>query len=187
MTDKDKAKDHLIEELTKNTNKLKQDIYIQERVQEILIKAKNEWEQTFDAIPDIVVIIDSQLRIIKANRKLAEKLGVKRDDLIGKFCYNVIHGTEEPPSYCPHGKTLASGKEHTGEIYEDKLKGHYLFSSTPLHDDKGEFKGVLEIARDVSEQKLAEEALKQSDAKAKAISDSSIDAIIVIDGKGVIT
>lgn len=122
MTDKDKAKDHLIEELTKNTNKLKQDIYIQERVQEILIKAKNEWEQTFDAIPDIVIIIDRQHKIIKANKKLAEKLGVERDDLIGKFCYNIIHGTKEPPSYCPHNKTLTTGEEHTGEIYEDKLR-----------------------------------------------------------------
>jgi diguanylate cyclase (GGDEF)-like protein/PAS domain S-box-containing protein len=186
VLDKDK-KDHLIDELTNTTKELKKDIYVHERVQEILVSAKNEWEQTFDAIPDIILVIDNEYKIVRANRALADKLGVKRESLIGKQCHNVIHGTENLPSYCPHTKTLSSGKEHIEDIYEDKLKGHYLFSSTPMHNEKGQLKGFLEIARNVSEQKLAGEALKQSEAKAKAISDSSIDGIIVIDGRGFIT
>lgn len=186
MPDKDK-KDHIIDELTNTTRELKKDIYVHEKLQEILVNAKNEWEQTFDAIPDIILVIDNEYKIVKANRALADKLGVKRESLIGKHCYDVIHGAETPLSYCPHSKALSAGKEYIEDIYEDKLKGHYLFSSTPLFDNKGQLKGVLEIARDVSEQKLAEEALKQSEATARAISDSSIDGIIVIDGKGVIT
>ena len=184
MPDKDK-KDHLIDELTNKTRELKKDIYVHERLKEILVNAKNEWEQTFDAIPDIILVIDNGHKIIKANRALADKLGVKRESLIGKQCYDVIHGSKEPPPYCPHSATLTSREEVMREVYENKLDGHYLFSSTPLFDNKGQLKGVLEIARDVSEQKRAEEALKQSEAKAKAISDSSIDGIIVIDGKGV--
>jgi diguanylate cyclase (GGDEF)-like protein/PAS domain S-box-containing protein len=186
MPDKDK-KDNLIDELTNTTKELKKDIYVHEKLQEILVNAKKEWEQTFDAIPDIILVIDNEHKIIKANMALADKLGVKRDSLIGKYCYDVIHGSKEPPPYCPHSTTLTSGKEVIREVYEKKLEGHYLLSSTPLFDNKGQLKGVLEIARDVSEQKLAEEALKQSEAKAMAISDSSLDGIIVIDGKGVIT
>jgi len=186
MPGKDK-KDHLIDELTNKTRELKKDIYVHERLKEILVNAKNEWEQTFDGIPDIILVIDNGHKIIKANRALADKLGVKRESLIGKQCYDVIHGSKEPPSYCPHSATLTSHEEVMREVYENKLDGHYLFSSTPLFDNKGQLKGVLEIARDVSEQKRAEEALKQSEAKAKAISDSSIDGIIVIDGKGFIT
>jgi diguanylate cyclase (GGDEF)-like protein/PAS domain S-box-containing protein len=186
MPDKDQ-KDNLIDELTNTTRELKKDIYVHEKLQEILVNAKKEWEQTFDAIPDIILVVDNEQKIIKANKALADKLGVKRESLTGRHCYDVIHGSKEPPPYCPHSKTATSSKEYIEGIYEDKLKGHYLFSSTPLFDDKGQLKGALEIARDISEQKLAEESLRQSEARARAISDSSIDGIIVIDGKGVIT
>lgn len=186
MPGKDK-KDDLIDELTNTTRELKKDIYVHEKLKELLVSAKQDWEQTFDAIPDIILVVDNEHKIIKANRALADKMGVKRESLTGRYCYDVVHGSKEPPPYCPHHKTLSTGKEHIEDIYEDKLKGHYLFSSTPLFDDKGRIKGVLEIARDISEQKAAEEALRQSEARARAISDSSIDGIIVIDGKGVIT
>jgi len=186
MPDKDK-KDNLIDELTSATRELKKDIYVHEKLKEILVSAKKDWEQTFDAIPDIILVVDNEHKIIKANRALADKMGVKRESLTGRHCYDVIHGTKEPPQYCPHHQTLSTGKEYIEDFYEDKLKGHYLFSSTPLFDDNGQLKGALEIARDVSKQKLAEEALRQSEARARAISDSSIDGIIVINGKGVIT
>jgi len=186
MPEKDK-KDNLIDELTNTTRELKKDIYVREKLQEILISAKKDWEQTFDAIPDIILVVDNEHKIIKANRALADKMEVKRESLTGKHCYDVIHGSKEPPQYCPHLKTISNGREYIDDIYENKLKGHYLFSSTPLFDDKGKLKGVLEIARDISKQKMAEEALQKSEARSRAISDSSIDGIVVIDGRGVIT
>jgi len=185
-----KNKDHenrLIEGLIRETRELKQDIYVQERVQEKLFHAKKEWEQTFDAIPDIVAVIDKHFIITKANKALAEKLGMKREDLIGKQCHSVIHGTVKPPDYCPHFNALSDDREHFAEVFEKNLNGHYLFSATPLKDNKGDYTGVVEIARDITEQKTAEDVLKASEARARAISDSSMDAIIVIDGKGVIT
>ncbi len=53
--------------------------------------------------------------------------------------------------------------------------------------DKAKNRLIEELTKNTNKLKRAEEALKQSEAKAKAISDSSIDGIVVIDGKGVIT
>ena len=55
------------------------------------------WHQTFDAIPDIILVTDNDMRIIMANRMLAEKLGVDRESLIGQYCYKVMHNTRQPP------------------------------------------------------------------------------------------
>ena len=40
-----------------------------------LARAKQDWERTFDAVPDLIAIIDPQHRILRANRTMAERLG----------------------------------------------------------------------------------------------------------------
>jgi len=127
-----------------------------------LIHAKEEWEQTFDAIPDIILVTDNSHRILKANRALAERTGMSRQDLIGRFCYEVIHAASQPPSYCPHHKTTSSGKEHIEEIFEERMKGHFLISATPLCDAEGSKIGVVEVVRDITERKKMENRLAEA-------------------------
>ncbi len=130
------------------------------RVELLLALAREEWERTFDAIPDIVMVTDPHHRITKANIALARKLGVKREDLIGQFCYNVIHGTDKPPSYCPHVITLTNGTENIAEIFEDTLKDHFILSSSPIRDSEGNITGAIEIFRNISSLKKMEEQLR---------------------------
>jgi diguanylate cyclase (GGDEF)-like protein/PAS domain S-box-containing protein len=112
---------------------------------------------------------------------MAEKLGVKREELIGKLCYNVIHSAQDPPSYCPHSKSLATCKEHIEESYEEKLEGYYLFSATPLFDSAGNMKGTLEVARDITDRRTAEDALRDSEELFRSVTQSATDAIVSID------
>jgi PAS domain S-box-containing protein len=58
--------------------------------------APNEWEQTFDALPDLIMILDRDYRIVKANRAMAKKLGRAQKDLVGHPCYKIVHGTKAP-------------------------------------------------------------------------------------------
>ncbi len=136
------------------------DITDRKEAEKNLVHAKEKWEQTFDTIPDIIAVIDNQYRIIKANQIMAKKLGVTRKELIGKFCYNVIHGTKKPPSNCPHHKTITDGKEHIEEFYAESMKRHYIISATPLFDSEGQAIGVIEVARDITKRKKIEEQLQ---------------------------
>jgi diguanylate cyclase (GGDEF)-like protein/PAS domain S-box-containing protein len=106
------------------------------------------------------MVTDKQFRIKKANRALADKLGLKRDDLIGQYCHEVIHGTDRPPSHCPHVKTITDGKENMSEIFEDKLKDHFILSSSPVYDAEGRITGAVEVFREISARKKMEEQLK---------------------------
>jgi diguanylate cyclase (GGDEF)-like protein/PAS domain S-box-containing protein len=136
------------------------DISEYKRVERLLMLAEEEWERTFDTIPDIVMVTDDQYRIKKVNRALVDRLGVKRDDLLGHYCYEVIHGADTPPSYCPHVKTITKGKEKISEIFEDNLKGHFILSSSPVCDSEGSITGAVEIFRDISARKKMEEKLR---------------------------
>ncbi|UCD35608.1 MAG: PAS domain S-box protein [Nitrospiraceae bacterium] len=138
------------------------DITALKHTEESLIRAQEEWRATFDTIPDLILVTDSRHRITKVNRSLADKLGVDQDALIGRNCFEIIHGTDKPPSYCPHSKTLADGKEHIQEMYEDKLKGHFLTSASPVYDANRKPVGIVEVARDITELKKMEQRLQEA-------------------------
>jgi diguanylate cyclase (GGDEF)-like protein/PAS domain S-box-containing protein len=161
-----------------------EDITERKNIEERIIHSKEEWEKTFDTIPDMVMISDKEFRIRNVNKALAERLGIKRKNLIGKSCYAVIHGTDKPPPFCPHSKAARTGKEHIEEIYEDKLKGHFILSCSPLYDPEGRPDGVVEVARDISERVQAEAALRNSELKYRNLVDNSLVGVFKSSVKG---
>ncbi len=70
------------------------------------IQATKNWEHTFDSVPDLIAILDEEYRVVRANRAMAARLGVTPEECVGLTCYRVVHGTDEPPSFCPHSQLL---------------------------------------------------------------------------------
>ena len=143
-------------------------------------KAKQDWEQTFDAMPDMVAIIDDQFRITRLNRTMADRLHVNPDEVIGRHCYQVIHGSDQPPADCPHTAMLANGRAHSMEMEEKTLAGHFQFIAAPIKDVDGRSNGSVHIIRDISERKQAEQQQKKSQAMLQAVIDGVTDAVTVI-------
>ena len=81
------------------------------------------WERTFNSVPDLIFILDLDYRIVRVNQSMAEKLGRSPEQCIGLLCYECVHGSKEPPPFCPHTVVLADGREHTVEVHEDRLGG----------------------------------------------------------------
>ena len=77
-----------------------------------------EWELIFNVISDPVSIHDKDFRIIKANRAFAEVVGIPCEALIGKRCYEVIHGMDHPLPQCPHLQCLERGEPFTKEVIQ---------------------------------------------------------------------
>ncbi|MBI5167236.1 MAG: PAS domain-containing protein, partial [candidate division NC10 bacterium] len=62
----------------------------------VIERAKKEWEKTFDSITDFISINDTDYNVRRVNRAMADRLGKKPGELIGKKCYEVYHGTACP-------------------------------------------------------------------------------------------
>lgn len=140
------------------------DISARRQAEDRIRHEKEIWEQTFDAIPDIVAVIDEQHVIRRANAALAARLGIHREELIGKACYAVICGLEKPRQHCPGSMALATGRGQMEERYAENLKGHYLISCTPVSSCTcdGGCSCFVEVCRDISGQKMMEEKLLEA-------------------------
>jgi PAS domain S-box-containing protein len=122
------------------------DITAQKRAEEALYKARVEWERTFDSLPDYIAIIDHKHRILRVNKAMADKLGVRPEQCFGLRCYESVHGTKDAHKSCPLAKTLQDGNVHSAEVNEEKLGGKLLVTTSPLKDEKGAIIGALHVA-----------------------------------------
>ncbi|MBI5679887.1 MAG: PAS domain S-box protein [Methanobacterium sp.] len=139
------------------------DITQQKKDEESIIKAKEEWENTFEAVPDLIAILDNNFKVVRTNKAMADRLGVDPEEAVGVTCYEVVHGLNEPPSFCPFRKLLEDGEEHTAEVHEDRLGGDFIVSVSPLHDSDGKLLGSVHVARDITGRKKMEEELQESE------------------------
>jgi hypothetical protein len=78
---------------------------------------------------------------------MADKLGLKPEQCFGMHCYGCVHGSEKWPDDCPHTKSLRDGKIHVAELFEEKLGGDLIVTTTPLKDEKGNVVGTVHVAR----------------------------------------
>jgi PAS domain S-box-containing protein len=145
--------------------------------EEALKQADLEWQRTFDSLPDLIAILEKKHSIARVNQAMAKRLGISPEQCTGLTCYKCIHGANKPPDFCPNVKTLHDGKEHSAEVYEPRLGGFFLLTTTPLKDEKGNIAGSVHVARDITEYKRLEEALKLSQDRYRATVEGCSDGI----------
>ncbi len=150
-------------QLQKANGELVKEIVERKRAEAGLRRAKQEWERTFDSVPDLIAILDNQHKIVRVNRAMAERLNTEPEGCVGLHCFESVHGLSSPPDYCPHTLTLLDGLEHISEMHADQLGGDFMVSATPLKDEYGRLMGTVHVARDISDRKRAEEALLRSE------------------------
>nr|WP_319373823.1 PAS domain S-box protein [uncultured Methanobacterium sp.] len=138
------------------------DITKRKKDEDAILRAKEEWENTFDAVPDLIAILDTNYQVIRANKAMANRLGVNPEDAVGVTCYEVVHGLNEPPSFCPHSRLLEDGQDHTAEVHEDRIGGDFIVTVSPLYDSEGKLLGSVHVARDITDRKKAEDKVKKS-------------------------
>ena len=138
------------------------DITQSKMAENAIIRAKEEWEDTFNAVPDLIVILDTNFKVLRANKAMADKFNTTPEEMVGLTCHEVVHGMNSVPSFCPFSKLLIDGHEHTSEIHEDGLGGDFIVSVSPLKDNNGKLMGVVHVARDITERKKIETEIKKS-------------------------
>jgi len=138
------------------------DITERKKAEEAILRAKEEWERTFDSVPDLIAILDKDYRIVRLNKAMAARLGLSPQEAVGESCCRLFYGTVEAPEFCPNRKTLLDGGVHSVEISEKQLGGDFVITTSPLRLPDGTLAGTVHIARDITEHKVMENRLFQA-------------------------
>lgn len=153
------------QKLKKAHRALENEIEERKRLEEESRKARREWENIFQAVGHIALILNSEHGLIHANSATEKALGRPEEDLIGKKCYEIFHNTNGPPEGCPFEKVKTSGQWETIDMEMEALGTTFLVSCTPILDQDGHIEKMIHIATDIGDRKQAEEALRQSEQK----------------------
>ncbi len=133
-----------------------------DKIEKTILDSENGWKHTFDAIPDLVAILDTDHKVVKVNKAMAERLMTSSDACIGSICYHVVHNSETPPENCPHNMLLEDGLEHSSEVAEENLGGYFVVTASPINDDDGNVLGSIHIAHDITHRKEMEDKLEKA-------------------------
>ncbi len=109
-----------------------------------------ELHMLLNVIPDNLLLLSPDLKIMFANKAAASVFGTNISDMKGQYCYSFCCNTFSPCENCPTLKSFISGREETSEITTSDGK-IWDIRSFPLKDNSGNVKNVIELARDITE------------------------------------
>lgn len=140
-------------------------------------KANAECCRILDAIPDLVLVLQADKRIVFANRAAVSRYG----RIVGKHCHEVVHATKAAPDACPHSALLRDGKDVVTEVVEDRFGTLYSVSVAPLRDAEGGIHGAVHIARELTDIGRTEQELLASQTLIERTFEALDDAVLVLD------
>jgi len=138
------------------------DISERKKVEEALKKSEKEKSAILEAMSDLVAYYDTpEMKIVWTNNAVAKASGVPINQIVGNYCYKVWHGSNEPCEYCPVIKTFQTGQSQEVESTTSNGKTWWI-KAYPVKNENNKLLGVVEVTRDITERRNAEEALKRA-------------------------
>ncbi|MBZ9539286.1 PAS-domain containing protein [Modicisalibacter tunisiensis] len=141
-----------------------QDITQQKRTEEALIRSENNIRIYTDNVPALIAYFDKECRYLFTNRAYEQVFHVDRNDVIGKRVENVMSATVARER-APWMRRALEGERVSFEISLDDGDGgvrYMLVTYTPHFGDSGSILGFFALYQDITERRLAEIALKET-------------------------
>ena len=162
------------------------DITERKRVEEKLQESEEKYRSIFENVQDVYyeALIDGTILEVSPSIGIISKGQYHRNDLIGKSMYDFYPNTEER-------QALLSTLQERGSVtdFEVTLKNRdgslipCSISSKIRFDAQGRPEKILGSMRDITKRRQAEEELKKSEGKFRAIFDNASDGMFLIDLK----
>ncbi|MDQ1266039.1 MAG: hypothetical protein QG635_1191, partial [Bacteroidota bacterium] len=137
--------------------------------------------------PASIIITDRNARIEFINPKFSDITGYSENEAIGKTPRILKSGRHSREFYKELWDTILSGNEWSG-IFQNKKKNGELYweqaSISPILDEQGEITNFIAVKEDITARKNAEDALRVSESKLRAIFDNALAGITIIDREG---
>jgi len=148
------------------------------------------FREVFDHAPTGIGIMSFDGLLVKCNPAFCKIVGYPEEELLGLHSISLVHPDDQA------GNREALRTLTAGEVFAFEIENRYVHkngSSIPVHklvstipDGTGKSVSLMALVTDVSVQRKALEALRQSEERSRAILKTASDAIITINNRGII-
>ncbi len=135
-------------DLLLQNRRLESEIRERRAQEELVQEARNEWERTVNALPDMIAIVDLQHRVIRLNAAMQVKLGIPPAEIIGRDC---LKSSKAFPLL--HTELLEDRMPRTVEVYDAACDAYFSLHLIPYYAADGQLVGSVHVFHDISQQK----------------------------------
>ena len=169
-------------------------------VEKALRESERRWAQMIEFLPDATMVIDVEGTVIGWNQAMEDLTGVETTAIIGKGDYEYalpFYGRRRPVMI---DLVVDYDPQIASQYHYVRQEGDRLISETclldfrgrgvtwlwnvaaPLYNEHGDVVGAIEAIRDITDRKMAEEALKTSEERYRTVVEESFDGVFVQKG-----
>jgi PAS domain S-box-containing protein len=168
------------------------DITERKRVEDALERLRHRYVLLLTSAHDGIYGIDLQGQAMFVNPAAAQMIGSSSEELVGRDLHDIVHhtkpdGNSYPVEECPIYRSIRDGTvQHVADEVFWRMDGTSFpveYTSTPIIE-RGELVGAVVMFRDITERKRAESALRESEARLRAILDNSPNLVFLKDTRG---
>jgi PAS domain S-box-containing protein len=163
------------------------------RAEEVLRKSEYYFRSLLFNIHEDILVIDRDYRVTDVNNTLLLTVGLERDEVIGRHCYEILHDYNQPcyryGEQCLLQAAFESGKPHNCrhihtrmDTQSDRSKVWVDILLSPLKDEHGSVTHVIEAMRDITDLILTGEALQESEERHRTAIENSPDGVAIVQG-----
>lgn len=163
-----------------NTIRIVKDITLRKNFETALKESELKYRTLIDNLHECIFYVDNNGVMMYANKRTCEIFGYNLDELIGKSSYVLLYDKKDLDFIVKKNKMREEGISDEYELRCRKKNGELIWcyvKGTPYYDLKDNIIGSITSVTDITEQKLADEALKESEIKFQTIFMFSVDAI----------
>ncbi len=161
------------------------DITERKNMEDALRESQEQLQAIFQASPAAIFLVNPEGRITFANQRMSILFSRRTEEIVGAPYVELVHPAERTIGYAKMKSLMAGEIDHVSleRRYVDangrEFPGH--LSGRRLLGPDGKLTGLVGIITDITERKNAEEALRDSEEKFRALSEATFEAIFLSD------
>ncbi len=152
-----------------------QDITERKKIENRLRRSEEKFQLLFNQAPLAYLALDSAGRFIEVNQKWLDTFGYTRDEVIGKWLGEFLC-PEYVDAFRKRFEVFKARGAIQSEVEMPRKDGRRIlvaFEGRIAYDAEGRFKQTHGIMQDITEQRMTERALKESESRYRQLSEQS--------------
>jgi PAS domain S-box-containing protein len=177
------------DELRHANEQLQAEVIERQRAEQEVRESQQLLQTITDNAAAVIYVKDLEGRYLMVNQRFSELFHISSEDVVGKTDHDLFAADMADAFRAMDQRVVAAD----APLVEEEVAPHddgphtYVSVKCPLRSRHGEIHGVFGISTDITERKRAEGALRDSEAQTRSIVDTALDAVVTMDGDGIIT